>query len=480
MITNTAQLQEKSDTDWIRQSLFLPSRTATGNKNTGANQFPAGSQFSYSTLAFADTSLGGNRSINPKPQFTKFADPNLPSLLAETNNFGNPSQTQTMGMGRYYAEAIDENAQRIFMQFGVPAYNSMTTFFTTFYDAGHSNMANSGQVVSGDLLYTIGKFAGFITYWAIVPELALATLLYSTVFGTAKKALANFQHRPLSKFYYMKPTMPLYWSTVTTIVNALSVNMRLVQGVDAGMASRTSADTSTGTSAAAQTGNTVKIDPTSSLGKTTVADINALSKILPDIYLNEGGGIDIRAVANRYERLSDAQERAIYKIRNTRTTDKAATDGITAFLQESKKASEVGGITKIGDYINQYMESAAGLGTGLLDQLIDNGALPAGAAAPDTSASAGIANANSQAAAATTAGQTPSLWSGLSEHLSNYADYTVAELRDGSAFVSFIVEYESHVSESFNNSTRESDIASKMNETSRSSVVNYLIWQMVI
>ena len=455
MNTNTQLLQEKQDSAWIRQSLFVPLRGANGLSNKSrAAEFPTGSQFSYATLAFSDTSLGGNRSINPRPQFTKFADPVLPSLLARTNHFGNPSPTETMGMGRYYAEAIDQNAQRIFLQFGVPAYNSLTNFFTTFYDAGHSNMANSGEV-GGSLLHTIGKYAGFITFWTLVPELCLANLLY----GTAKKLIYSANRRPMSKFYYMKPTMMLYWSTVTTIVNALSVNMKLVQGITVGMATRPSVETGS----TDQTGNTLSID--SVKGGISPKDIEVLSKILPDIYLNGNGGIDIRAVANRYERLANAHEKKFNEIRETTSTDEEAAAAIKAYLETSSKSGDLTTLQSINEYANNYAKSASGKGKYLLDKMHTDLPVAKGAAATDTSVQDGIDNANKQASIA--AGNS-SIWTGLAQHIKEYAAYTIAELRDGSAFVSFIVEWESHVSESFNNSTRESDIAAKMNETSRS------------
>ena len=252
LLTNPQLLKEIPNSGWVRQSLFVPNRKVRIERSSAKGRFVFGSMFSYQTLNFSDTSLGGNRSINPKPQFTKFADPNLPSLLAATNNSGNPSATQSMGMGRYYSEAIDDNAQRIFLQFGVPAYNSLSNFFTTFYDRGHANMANSGTMADG-LLFSIGKYAGFLIAWTIVPALSLAALFYST----GKKALFSILDVPLSKFYYMKPTMPLYWNTVTIISNALAVNMKLIQGATPEMLKRNSVSNG-GTGAS---GNNVFIDP---------------------------------------------------------------------------------------------------------------------------------------------------------------------------------------------------------------------------
>ena len=457
--TNIGMLGELENVEWVRQSLFVPNRSkAGGGADARSKDEQYAGQFSYQHLEFADTSLGGNRSMNPKPQFTKFADPNLPSLLAGLNETGNPSKTESMGMGRYYGEAIDANAQRIYMQFGVPAFNSLTNFFTSFYDPAHGDMANSGNT-SSNILYSIGQFVGYVTFWSIFPELGVLSVLY----GTAKAFVADIQHRPLSKFYYMKPAMPLYWSTVQTIVNAISVNMKLVAGVNQGDASR---------------------DPNKKITIKPPIDFSTLEKILPDIYLNDNGGIDIRMVANRYQRLADAHERAFDNIRNNNPDESSAAAAIAAYISQPHINYKVKDPTPIKQYMADY-QSGLGTGNHLLDKLTSEAeaaATAAGGTNPTDTAVAAAANSAAAGAVSIAAADdsvgTPgpsiiangisTLWRGLCKHLDDYSDQAIAELRDGSQFISFIVDYESHVSESFSNSTKESDISSQMNEMSRS------------
>lgn len=506
-------LKEINNDNWLRQSLFVPVR---GNfqANARSSVMAYNGTFSAQKLSFADTSLGGNRSINPKPQFTKNADPNLPSLIASTVDNGNPGPNNTMGMGRYYSEAIEANAQRIYMQFGVPAYNSLTNFFSTFYDSSHGTMANSGQA-KNDILYTMGKYLGYITLWSIIPELCIASLLY----GTAQKAIASVQNRPLTKFYYMKPTMALYWSTVTTIVNAIAVNMHLMGGVNPGEVT---------TNQNQQGANSSRINFNPLRWGQTQDDINTLSNLLPGIMLPGNGGIDIRMVANKYQRLADAHRRALLDIQNSSSSYDIIANAIQGYLTTGAKslkivqppdvgsyyrgttdtqsnsvtnavsnnaasllqgAADAVGLTasKIADIVSGnpnagnpsaavtpsgtdntgYINSAAGLGTDLLEAIetLVNTATNSDAAKQTESVVSDAVSATS-----TTIGN---LWAGLTSHFTKYADFVIAEERDGSSFVNFVVDYESHVSESFNSSTRESDIAAKMNEMSRSNKSKY-------
>lgn len=455
-INSTIQ-KEILNKDWIRQSLFVPLRGPNGGKsNSGATSRTAdiayGGQFSYQQFAFADTSLGGNRSMNPKPQFTSFADPNLPSVLLPTVNNGQPGDTASMGMGRYYAEAIDANEQRIYMQFGVPAYNSLTNFFSGYYDVGHANMVNSGEVNS-DILYTVAKWAGYITLWAVVPELSVISFLYNTT----SQVVADLQRRPLSRFYYMKPTMSLYWTMVTTILNAIAVNMKLSQPLNSGQASSDG-----------------QKPPTLTYGSDSGSAMQALESILPKYILNDKGGIDIYRVACRYQRLSDAHYTTINEISNSSGTMEDIIPAMEYYLKNGivpnsnitpDLAAHIGNVNVVPTSVGAsggYTNSASGTGSNLTMDTNTTPNFSADKAPQDntqTSMQDSIVSSVSSAAA--------SLWTGISQHLSAYSDFTKTELRDGSAFVSFIVDWDQNVRESFSNGTKSSDIAEQMNETSR-------------
>ncbi len=437
---NIQQLGELTDTSWIRQAMFLPAR----GKNARTANFSRAQNYSFNNLVFEDTSLGGNRSINPLPQFTKFADLTLPSLLTKNVDTGNPGSAQSMGMGRYYNEIINANAQRIFLQFGIPTYNSLGNFLTTFYDPAYGNMTNNGVIGGSDLLYTISKYLSFITIWAVIPELALVNFLY----GTSKKLIADLYRIPLSKFYYVKPTMFLYWSSVTTIVNALMVNMKLAQGVFPGDLNRNA-------------NSEVTMDKTTA--DTYTNEIKILNQILPDIFLDTTGGVDIRKVATRFQRLSDAHETAILTIKNSGIDEALIEAKLKAYLADPSLYWELKNPMNMKEYAKGYVDSVSGQGKYLIDNLIveffEGNVKGREASDVKDKPQVGFFDAIKH--------DTIQLWTGINQHLGEYYNFAKAEARDGGAFVSFIVDYEARVGESFDNRTKESDLASQMNETSR-------------
>ena len=468
---NSSLMQELKDSDWIRQSLLVPVRNpklVLGNTNIANN--PRTSQFSIASLNFADTSLGGNRSINPKYQFSDFADLPMDSLLAYAGSGqGKPGQVQTTGMGRYYCENIDANAQRIYLQFGIPAYNSLSNFFTNFYDSSHGRAANSG--ILSDIAFTFGKYMGYITIWSIVPGLCIANFLYHV----ASNVYHDFTKKPLSKFYYMKPAMALYWSSVTTIVNAISVNMHLTQPVNPNDVTKgNNGFNVNGQPTASSTGNA-----NSSLSANTNSNtVAALARILPDIFLNNGDGIDVRAVAVRYQRLHNYHSNVVAAIKEKSLTVGGVNAALNDYLNNSGFSNmPAWHYLSFGDYMSAYAKKSMTAGAHLMDKVEAQIANVLGNAPPDTSANVNQeavtissntnnVNVNTLTSDFVTEG-TDSFWIGLNNHLMDFWDWTTAEFGDGSNFISFVVDFEQHVSESFSSSTRQSEVATKMNSFAR-------------
>lgn len=247
------------DASWVRQS-FLVSKDSLDLVDYQNRTFTRAS------LAYTDTTPGGNFAINPPPQFTATADIKVKGPFSKSR-----------GMGRYYYEAIEENSQVVHMRFGQPAFNSLTTFFTGFYNSGAGQLARTGR--STGFFYDLGKAAGFVV------SLLAWQLLAVHMLGEAFKFFAQ---KPTSKFYYSKPNMPLYWHAVTTMVNHIAVNRGIIPRIGGA-------------------------DPLVPSDASATADVMAtLSQKLPDVFkFTDKGGIDVYAMANRAQRLANKRYRAM-------------------------------------------------------------------------------------------------------------------------------------------------------------------------
>lgn len=228
--------------------------------------------FSSAYFKFTDTSLGGAMCINPKPQFTRYSDVREPGRLTDRieNSVGN-FQGKT-GMGRYYSEAIDDNSQIIHMRFGVPQFNSLTTFFTGFYNSSVARLAKTGRTAGDSFFFKIGQAVGTIFGLVFWPILAV---------NLAGNLARYFFNRPSSKFYYLKPTMITYWSAVNTMVNRIGVGRGLLPSF-------------------------IKDNKDKRIGDQAVNDdmLKMLHELMPDVF-SETGAYDIYAVANKAQRMAN-------------------------------------------------------------------------------------------------------------------------------------------------------------------------------
>jgi hypothetical protein len=107
----------------------------------------------------------------------------------------------------------DDNAQIIYMRFGVPEFNSPFSFFTGAFNHGASVLARTGRT---PLLYDVSKFIGSWIMFRALPLVTVPVLIFRT--------LDFFFFRQSARFYHMKATMHLYWGGVNTLLNALALN----------------------------------------------------------------------------------------------------------------------------------------------------------------------------------------------------------------------------------------------------------------
>lgn len=381
------------DNEWIRQSFMLPKGFITDVDNVRRT-------LSDARFKFTDTTLGGNFAINPPPQFTRNADIKVLGKFSKSR-----------GMGRYYSEAIDNNAVHIHMRFGVPKFNSLTQFFFNYYNPEAGVLANTGR--GRGALFQIGKIVGQVVALPFQPLILANTMV-------------NFMmQKPVSKYYYLKPTMPLYWNAVQTIINALAANM--------GMAPRPLSDEEKKVYTDVEDFNT---DQLSKYREKLGASFNIWTR---------SGSIDIYKVATRAQRLANAQREEVARIMEIAESEGDLSRRLMDFYQEEKKIIPSNGYSDFESYRTAYFE----LGTNWSDS--------------DEDGSAKMERTGYTWIEDSVRGVTEKL-TGMAQEFSSYS---WAEFQDGSQFVTFKVDNPGAVSESFSNSVKESELAGAMNGLSK-------------
>jgi len=382
------------DSAWIRQSFLVLADDL--EEVDVQNRTHSTANFKYT-----DTTPGGNFAINPLPQFCDNADLNVPSRFKASQ-----------GMGRYYSEAYDDNAQIIHLRFGVARFNSLTQFFSGFYNTSAGQLARTGRSTSA--LYAIGRATAFVV------SIMSWKLLAVHILGRSFKF---FIDKPSSKFYYLKPTMPLYWNAVTTIVNQLAVNRGVVPRI--------------GSQDQSKLNDKYEFDESALL---------QLHQLLPEIFM-EKGGIDVYALANRAQRLAHRHRDFMKSRLNTNGIgSNYANDDITDISKRFQQIMDI----RLEDqpptyqkYLDTWFEAEASKPKGA-----DNGESDASTESVVVDEETGLEEPGA---------------------VEKWAQMLSAEFDDGGAFASFRVNATGPMSESFSSTTTESEIANKINSMSSQS-----------
>jgi hypothetical protein len=415
-VDNTSATKNVRDSSWIN-SMFLV-------KAVDLEEVDANNRFwSTADSKYTDTSIGGNIGINARPQFTRYADIRKPGRLTTRNDVSVNSTTGDYGMGHYYSEAIDDNAQTVYMEFGVPKFSGMSRFLSLALDPQSSYLARTGRTSKA---YTAGKAIG--AYVSVRAFPVFGTIYWISNLG--KKLLPVFSSS--SKYYYLKPAMHMYWSTVNSLVSNLAVNMGIMHA-------------------------SLTKDSAQPLGKPMKVYDSAmehLRTLLPDIFTS-ANYIDVYAIANRAQRIYNQQAKVDY--------EKYSSDGVDNFTDEtykgylktayvekvaplpSEKHSFSNWIVKIlssnkEEYVSETDDSKT---TQKMEEIENN--IEVDENAPDVYERYKLSRS----------------W------MNKLGDYFTASATDGASFAIFKVNYTGTVSESFSTSVKEPAIQSALNGFSR-------------
>lgn len=405
-IFTTDDVSGRMNKTWVLGSFMI----GTLNSDTLEKVDVLNRTFTSAQLTFVDSSPGGSYEINPRPQFTRYADPRVKGQVpgrADTSVMHGEngiSSGVSLGAGRYWYESQQEPGQFIHMRFGVPEFNSLTQFFTSFYNEDAARVARTGR--SSSVFYSAGNFAGTVVQVLNWPLLA-AHVLFAGLRFLLKK--------PSSKFYYLRPTMPTYWYGVTTMVNQIGTN----KGMFPWLMSEGENE---------EPNQILKVDP---------AAAEAISEGMPEIF-SPSGGIDVYKLGTKAQRTKRAMDEAFYQNLKNATSEQELVNGMAKQTAEAVQP-KFGIFDKASHGVQNLMEAWTNTEVGKL--LADKEA---------TNVELSLREGQD----------------GKPPELPTFMEYLKAEYDDGGAFVTFRVDYTGQVQESFSNSVVDSDLASKFNSES--------------
>lgn len=453
--TNSGMTASKfvRDRNWLRKTFMLDGKNLDENVKkwrTYSNVFNK----------FTNTSLGGNFAINSLPSYTQYADIMSPGVAIHNYQHKSYGESNSTGMGRYYSEAIDDQAQLLHLRFGTPRYQGLVSFFTSFFSHEAGMLAREGRV---SWSYYAAKTA--VTVVTLPIQLAITT------FTTIGSIINFFAGVPSTKYYYMVQAMGPYWNRVNLIVNQLAVHFGIAPLVF-------------GTLGADDAG---KYPQTNMNEKEESADYRKFAaRAYPGIF-DDNGQIDVRKVANRARRLQNARyaqlEEIGLKARNPGDVAKLFADYIA-----NTKISDPGDID-MRTYLEQFHEGPLGnpsyAATDELTEKVNSMDMNAAPAVETTDATMGEgeSSAGSSPPPAKTVAElkNPTKADPYSKRMpaddegnenvvtgffGEMKQQLRADLGEGSQFVTFKVDYTGPTGESFSNSFEEPAISSTLNSIS--------------
>jgi hypothetical protein len=412
-------LENLFDRDWI-ENAFIVSIGKLQDAGR-ANAF-----FTYADRMLTDSSVGGSIEINPEYQFTRYAD--VPRQGRDFTNapdgeFGPVDYNMSIknksvkgyaiGNGRYYSGAIAINRETLILEFGVPKFRSMLSYYTRASDRQKSIIANEGR---DPMFYEVGQLLGYAGQ--ILTLNVVTVLVYAGMFE-AKALGGNSDNR----YYTLKPTMPDYWASVSALTTYMATERGvLLPGLtDKGTKERI--------------GMPLKINQ---------GMLNDLHDIMPEVFTNLNY-IDVFAIAQRSQVKVNRQilkEMATFKEgRFTKNQVMGALNTKTGKLEDDvnyeaylKKQKEVGFFSSDTKDDKELPEAESAEGDFNLYTIPDK------------------------------------LWTYLklpieyaSSYISDLGENTLASMKDGGMTVALSVEYVTSTSISFTNTTKEIPAKERLN-----------------
>ena len=229
--------------------------------------------WSTANLKFTDSSIGGNIAINPPPQPCRLSDPRVGGRRTGGQRI-TLAESGSMGMGPWYSEKIDDNSDLLYLQFGIPEFNSLVSFWSRAADYAKAVIVNTGR---SPIAYDIGSLIGGAAMFIAFP------LVSSLVYGVKMISRLISNTNPFM-YYYLKPTMVDFWKSASILATSFVVEGGILHPKF--MSEAETAD---------RIGMPVSLD---------TEDIDAFRKILPDMF-TENGNVDLLRLVGRAQGIAN-------------------------------------------------------------------------------------------------------------------------------------------------------------------------------
>lgn len=163
-------------------------------------------------FAHEDTTVGGCQVMNPLYQFGE--DDDIVPPINYIDSAGN-------GMGRVYSEMYRDNQHILWLAFGVPRFNRLSTFYRQAYNKNMIDVMTSGDTsLSAKIGTIIGTGVGL--------ALSLPILVATGIARAYDAATGAIWGNNIHKYYELKPAMHNYYKVVNTILASLCVHMNII------------------------------------------------------------------------------------------------------------------------------------------------------------------------------------------------------------------------------------------------------------
>lgn len=410
-----------NDKNWVRSIFMINQETLDGASLETRT-------WSTSDSKFQDTAPGGSLVINPLPQPCLFTDP-----MSDTHWLKARKGANDDGLSPYFSETFDDNYRQVTFRFGTLAFNSLTGYLFGMFHPGAAAFINKGLI--NTLLFKLGRLVGnavSIITWPLA------------LIGMLGKVKNLFLRVPTSKYAYLKPNMPLYWSSVQTICNHFLVDLGLIHrgtGTD-----ENGNDLSLGEDDMQWDENNAKamkaLWPNTYGGNGHINQFldGALGKITG---YSAGAQFDVFAVATRAQRLAHARYKTLEEIQMATGTKLDLKQMLhTSYRNRNGRTS-----FKLADYISKWTSMSADGGGAMYNSDRPNKSGEPQQDEVEKSKTGDI-------------GDTPTFDSVSNDGFWNFLE---EELREGGAFVSFRVDDTGAVSETFSNNYKTSSLMEKIN-----------------